>query len=133
MSVMSVDVKTRVFSHFRKNPSFDVNIFPQISKFYGDGLLLQTNDYFSVGFAWLWYNPEIHILRYFGLLFDDIHTLIYRDVPVFNMGDGFMKMDDYSFSCLLDIEIDYEEFFEVYDDDDFGDDNDDEEIELTLD
>lgn len=100
-----MSTKVQVFQHLRKNPLFDLHIFPTISNFYGDGLLPQTNDYFHIGFAWLWYNPEYHLVTYDDTIYEEITILIYHDMPVFDMGDGWMRMDDHSFNNLLDLDL----------------------------
>lgn len=95
-----------------KYKNVDVNIIGNISNYYGEETHVPTEEYFSTGFAWMWFDAEYHVVTYYGDIYYDTPVIIHRDVPVLNMGDGFMMMTDSTFQGLLDREIDYEEIGE---------------------
>ena len=110
---MSTYVKSYMFFQLKKKGLFDLNIFPEISSFYGDGLIPKIEENFETAFAWMWYDPKIHIITYYGNIYDHARSLWSNNRPIIDMGDGFMSMDEYAFRNFLDLEIDYE-YYESY-------------------
>ena len=122
---MSTYVKSYIFFQLKKKELFDLNIFSEISSFYGNGMLEQVvEEDFETAYAWLWYNPEIHIVTHLGRVYRHATPLWnHRDCPIFDMGDGGMLMTENVFREFIDLEINYE------DNDDEDDEDDDEDDE----